>query len=170
MPYLDFATLDDEDVKSIVVYLRTIPPVKNAVPTRQLPGPLEYIVKTIPKPLTTPQPSHPSVDAGRARQVPGDDRGLRGVPHARRTTRASRCRAWTFGGGGMFKDPVQNDKRCSALNITPDPSGIAHYDEALFMQTMRTGQVAGPHAEPHHAVRVLQEHDRRRPAATSSRT
>ena len=28
MPYLDFATLDDEDVKAIVVYLRTIPPVR----------------------------------------------------------------------------------------------------------------------------------------------
>ena len=37
MPYLDFATMDDEDVKSIVVYLRTIPAVKNTVPTRQLP-------------------------------------------------------------------------------------------------------------------------------------
>ena len=58
MPYLSYASLDDEDVKSIVVYLRTIPAVRNTVPTRSLPGPLEYIVKTMPKPLTTPQPSH----------------------------------------------------------------------------------------------------------------
>ena len=36
MPYLDFANLDDEDVASIVVYLRTVPPVKNTVPKREL--------------------------------------------------------------------------------------------------------------------------------------
>ncbi len=29
------------------------------------------------------------------------------------------------------------------MNITPDPSGIAHYDEALFIQTLHTGQLAG---------------------------
>ena len=60
MPYMDFAHMDDEDLESIVVYLRTIPPVKNTVPARQLPGPLEFIVKTIPKPITTPVPSHPA--------------------------------------------------------------------------------------------------------------
>ena len=26
------------------------------------------------------------------------------------------------------------------MNITPDPSGIAHYDESLFIQTIRTGR------------------------------
>lgn len=26
-------------------------------------------------------------------------------------------------------------------NITPDPSGISYYDEALFVRVMRTGQV-----------------------------
>ena len=28
-------------------------------------------------------------------------------------------------------------------NITPDPSGIAHYDEAMFTQTLRTGSTSG---------------------------
>jgi hypothetical protein len=28
-------------------------------------------------------------------------------------------------------------------NITPDPSGIAWYDEAIFIKTIRTGRVAG---------------------------
>jgi hypothetical protein len=32
-PYLDFAQLGDEDVAAIVVYLRTVPPVK-IVPAR----------------------------------------------------------------------------------------------------------------------------------------
>jgi hypothetical protein len=29
----------------------------------------------------------------------------------------------------------------AAANITPDPSGISYYDEALFLQVMRTGNV-----------------------------
>ena len=28
-------------------------------------------------------------------------------------------------------------------NLTQDPSGIPYYDEALFIQTIRTGQVGG---------------------------
>jgi mono/diheme cytochrome c family protein len=60
MPYLSFAKLDDEDLASIVVYIRTLPAIRHEVPKRNLPFPLEYIAKTIPKPITTPQPSHPS--------------------------------------------------------------------------------------------------------------
>jgi predicted HAD superfamily phosphohydrolase len=29
----------------------------------------------------------------------------------------------------------------STANITPDPSGISYYDEALFLEVMRTGYV-----------------------------
>ena len=58
MPYTDYASMDDEDVKAIVVYLRTIAPVRNQVPARNLPFPLEYIVKTIPNPITSARPAH----------------------------------------------------------------------------------------------------------------
>jgi mono/diheme cytochrome c family protein len=141
MPYPFFAKLDDEDLASIVVYVRTLAPVKHEVPKRQLPGPLEYLVNTIPKPLTTPQPSHASATpAERGEYLVGlatcagchtpADQGqpLPGL---------------AFAGGEMFKDPGQNGKEVFSMNITPDPSGIAHYDEALFIQTLRTGQVSG---------------------------
>jgi hypothetical protein len=48
-----------------------------------------------------------------------------------------------FAGGGLFNDPGQNGKAVFSMNITPDASGIAHYDEALLTQTLRTGQVSG---------------------------
>jgi len=138
MPYPLFASMDDEDVKSIVVYLRTLPAVKHVVPTRQLPGPLEYIVKTIPKPLTTPQPSHPAstpVERGKYLVTIADC-------HACHTAsvQGEPLPGLDFGGGGSFDDPGTKTKVFS-LNITQDPSGIAHYDESLFIQTIRTGQV-----------------------------
>jgi cytochrome c553 len=140
MPYLHFRTLDDEDVKSIVVYLRTIPAVKNTVPTRQLPGPLEYLVKTMPKPLTTPQPSHPSatpVERGSylvtiATCAECHTIAKDGVPMP----------GMSFAGGQTFEIPGLERPVFSA-NITSDPSGIAHYDEALFINTLRTGQMGG---------------------------
>jgi mono/diheme cytochrome c family protein len=142
MPYTDFAKMDDADVEAIVVYLRTLTPVRNQVPTRNLPFPLEHIVKTIPTPLTAPQPSHASATPEQrgeyiatmascvACHSPSDDQGtpLPGL---------------TFGGGGNFHDPGQNGKEVFSLNITPDPSGIAHYDESLFKEFIRTGEMKG---------------------------
>ena len=44
----------------------------------------------------------------------------------------------SFAGGFPLQDAA--GARVSA-NITPDPSGIPYYDEALFVEVMRTGRV-----------------------------
>jgi hypothetical protein len=36
----------------------------------------------------------------------------------------------------------------ASANITPDPSGISYYDEALFLEVMRTGQVKARKLSP----------------------
>jgi mono/diheme cytochrome c family protein len=141
MPYLEFASLDDEDVASIVVYLRSIPAVRNPLPARQLPFPLEYIVRTIPRPIAQPQPSHPSATP--------EDRGKYLVTiascqscHTAADDRGQPLAGMEFGGGARFDDPGQNGKAVFSMNITQDPSGLQHYDEALFVQTLHTGEVA----------------------------
>jgi mono/diheme cytochrome c family protein len=142
MPYPNFASMDDEDVKSIVVYLRTLPAVRNTVPTRSLPGPLEYLVNTIPKPISTPQPSHPAstpAERGKYLVTLADCAGC----HTPTTPEGEPLPGMAFGGGGLFHDPGQAGKEVVSMNITPDASGIAHYDESLFLQTIRTGQVGG---------------------------
>ena len=162
MPYPAFASMDDEDVKSIVVYLRTIPAVKNVVPTRQLPGPLEYIVKTIPKPLTTPQPSHAAstpVERGKYLVTLAECQGC----HTASDSQGQPLPGLAFGGGGAFDDPALKTKVFS-LNITQDPSGIAHYDESLFIQTIRTGQVTSRlvnHIMPFEFFRNMTDEDLR---------
>src|SRR4051812_20794269 len=54
MPYPQFAQYDDEDAKAIVVYIRTLPPVKHAVKPRQLAFPVNLLVKLAPKPVEGP--------------------------------------------------------------------------------------------------------------------
>lgn len=160
MPYLDFATLDDEDVKAIVVYLRTIAPVKNTLPTRSLPGPLEYLVKTMPAPITSPV-SHvatTAVDRGKylaklagcqGCHTPNDD----GVPRP----------GLAFAGGEKFGGVV-GVPIVHSYNLTRDPSGLAHYDESLFMETIRTGRVKGrtlSHIMPFEFFRNISDDDLR---------
>ena len=43
-----------------------------------------------------------------------------------------------FAGGVVLEGPWG---RIASANLTPDPSGIPYYDEALFIRTMRTGFV-----------------------------
>jgi mono/diheme cytochrome c family protein len=142
MPYLEFASMDDEDVKSIVVYLRTLAPVKNVVPTRHLPGPLEILVKTKPKPIETPQPSHSSATPEERGKYLVTIAGCAGC-HTPTDDKGQPLPGLEFGGGGAFSDPGQNGKMVFSANITQDPSGIAHYDEALFKETLHTGQLKG---------------------------
>jgi mono/diheme cytochrome c family protein len=163
MPYLDFASMDDEDVASVVVYLRSIPAVRNVVPVRQLPFPLEYITRTIPKPVSQPQPSHPSATP--------EDRGKYlvtiascGGCHTPADERGAPMTALAFGGGGKFEDPGNDMKPLFSMNITQDPSGIAHYDESLFIQVLHSGQITGrllSHIMPFEFFRNITDDDLR---------
>lgn len=162
MPYMAFAKMDDEDVKSIVVYLRTIPPVKNTVAKRALPGPLEYLVKTMPKPITTPQPSHAAstpVERGEYIATMATCSGCH-TP----AKEGQRLEGMDFAGGEPFESPVGEPKKLVSMNITPDPSGIAHYDEAMFIQTLRTGRLPGrmlSHIMPFEFFRNMTDDDLR---------
>jgi hypothetical protein len=45
-----------------------------------------------------------------------------------------------FGGGTRMKGPWGD---VVTPNITLDPSGISHYDEVMFIKTIRTGRASG---------------------------
>ncbi len=162
MPYLAFSSMDDEDVKAIVVYLRTIPAVRNVVPKRDLPGPLEYLVNTMPQPVMTPQPSHPAstaVERGRylvtmaecvACHTAADDKGLP-LP------------GMAYGGGAMFHDPGQGGKAVFSVNITPGPVRHRALRRVALYRDDADRQGQGPDGQSHHAVRGLQDHHGRRP-------
>jgi mono/diheme cytochrome c family protein len=143
MPYLNFAKLTDEDAASIVVYLRSIPPVKNAVPTTQLIFPLSLIVKTIPRPITSHAPAAPrTTPEARGEYLVTVVAGCQDC-HSPADDKGNPLPDLAFGGGGLFHDPGNNMKPVFSLNITPDPSGISHYDEAMFIQVLHTGRLPG---------------------------
>ena len=145
MPYMSFRNLDPEDVASIIVYLRSIPAIRNPMPKTKLIFPLSLIVKTIPQPLEShaPAPARTTAEA-------------RGEYIVRSIASCVECHTPSdqgeplpgleFGGGGSFADlgkPGDTTSKVFSANITQDPSGLAHYDEAMFIQTLRTGRIPG---------------------------
>jgi mono/diheme cytochrome c family protein len=54
MPYSHLRGMSDEDAKAVVVYLRTLPPVRYETPKKSLDVPLNFVEKFVPKPLDGP--------------------------------------------------------------------------------------------------------------------
>ncbi len=137
MPYENFRHMTDEDLASVVVYLRSIAPVRNVLSRTALEFPLSRIVNTMPVPLEGSVPEPPAASRGEY---------LAGLSECRTCHSAAVQGApvpgLTFGGGFMFK-PVGMETPVYSVNITSDPSGIAHYDYALFEQALRTGRLPG---------------------------
>src|SRR5947207_4987002 len=57
MPYQRFRSMSDEDVASIVVYLRSLPPVHRQPPATEIVVPVRYLIRSVPDPLRAPVPA-----------------------------------------------------------------------------------------------------------------
>jgi mono/diheme cytochrome c family protein len=136
MPYQFFRALSDEDLASVVVYIRSIPPVHKALPKTEITFPEKYLIRSVPQPITQPVPQpHLSNPVERGKylvtlaacsdchtpQAKGQD-----IP------------GMEFAGGVILEGPWG---KVASANITPAPSGISYYDKSLFIQTLRTGYV-----------------------------
>ena len=64
MPWPDFAAMTDDDVKAIVAYLRSVPPIRHAVPAVIPPGkPVTGAYLTFPPPPAWDAPRTPPAGA-----------------------------------------------------------------------------------------------------------
>lgn len=127
-----FRRLSDEDVRSIVVYLRTLPPVHNPLPaTRITEKQREGLIRRL-KPLTEPvPPPDQSTPLARGRYLIGisDCVGCHTAWEAPRN-------AGLYAGGNFIE---RGEHKAFSANLTPDPTGMA-YDEKTFVTFMRNGK------------------------------
>ena len=134
MPYENFRHLSDDDLASVVVYLRSIPPVHRAVPKTELIFPVKYLIRSVPEPLTQPVPT-PDLSApvkrGEYLVTAGGCRDCHTVQK-----NGQRVASLDLAGGFLLRGLWGE---AASANITPDPSGIPYYDEALFLEVMHTG-------------------------------
>lgn len=136
MPYLLYRVVSDEDLASIVVYVRSLPPVRNPLPKTEIIFPVRYLIRNAPQPLTAPVPPPDSSTPAKRGEYLIQLAAC--VDCHTPQQRGEYNMAMAFGGGFEFKGPFG---RVSSANITPDPTGIPYYDENLFLQVMHTGKV-----------------------------
>jgi hypothetical protein len=143
MPYLRFRSMSDEDLASIVVYLRSLPPVRHELPATEIVFPVKYLIRNAPHPLQG--------------VVAGPDRSDQ-LAYGKYLTTIGGCEdchtpsikgqeipGMAFAGGFLLQVP---GAAAAAANLTPDASGISYYDEALFLQTIHTGTVRARKLSP----------------------
>jgi len=136
MPYQSLRHMSDEDLASLVVYIRSLPPVRNLLPKTEIIFPVEYLTRGVPQPITEPVSSPDRSDRLKWGEyvitiascdechTPQD----RGAPKP----------GLDYSGGFTLDGPWGT---VASSNITPDATGISYYDEALFIQAMRAGYV-----------------------------
>jgi len=143
MPYMNYRELPDEDLASVIVYMRSLAPVKNALPQTEIIFPVKYLIRSAPEPVTATVPAPDLSDpvkrgAFLVRMASCADCHTaqeRGQPKP----------GLEFAGGLLFTPP---EGTVMAANITPDASGISYYDEDFFVETIRTGKVKARSLSP----------------------
>jgi mono/diheme cytochrome c family protein len=136
MPYTQYKHLSDEDLASVVVYLRALPPVRNPLPPSNIIFPVKYLIRSAPEPVTSPVPEADGSTPVSRGQYLVEIGGCADCHTPQR--RGQPLPGMSFAGGFVLEGPWG---RVASSNITADASGISYYDAALFRQAMRTGYV-----------------------------
>ncbi len=135
MPYMHYAGLCQEDLYSLIAYLRTLKPIENEVAPPNLDFPMSMIVKSIPQPPPPPPPMPDKSDL---------------VAYGKYLVNAVACiechtqkdkgknlPGMDFAGGLKFQFP-NNDINYTA-NITPDlETGIGSWTKEAFIQRFKS--------------------------------
>lgn len=135
MPYAFFRSMTDEDVASVIVYVRSLPAVHNPLPKRNLPFPIKVNLHPEMEPALPPDASEQVKQGWYLVRIAGCN-----DCHTPADENGNAATNMMFGGGFRFTGPWGD---IVSPNITTDPSGISHYDEAMFIKTIRTGRASG---------------------------
>jgi hypothetical protein len=137
MPYESYRNLPEEDVASIVVFLRSLPPVRNQLLKTEIIFPVKYLIRSTPEPITKPVAAPDLSDPVKRGSYLVTIAGCHDC-HTPIDDKGAPLPGMDMAGGQIFAGPYG---RVASANLTPDVSGIPYYDEVLFLQAIRTGYV-----------------------------
>jgi len=144
MPYEKFRQMSDEDVASIVVYLRSLTPVRNPLPPSNIPFPLNRLINSVPEPVERVPPPDASTPEKRGAYIV--KMAVCGDCHTTRSVDGTVRKGMEFAGGTPL--PFGDRTTVYSANITPSVNGIPYYTEDLFLEVMRTGKVRARQLDP----------------------
>ncbi|MCE9598725.1 MAG: cytochrome c [Spirochaetia bacterium] len=138
MPFPYYARMDEEDIKSIIAYIRTLPTIENQVAASKSDFPMNFIINTIPKKATPGKKPDPAET----------------VKYGEYLTNAAACMEChtpvnngqvipdlAFSGGREFPFPSGDIVR--SRNITPDQeTGIGDMSRPAFVNLFKQKKAA----------------------------
>jgi mono/diheme cytochrome c family protein len=131
MPYKYYAQLDEEDIKAVIAYIRTLPSIESKIPASKTDFPMNFILNTIPG------------KANLQKRPPPSDV----IAYGKYLVTASACIEChtnqvrgkvvgeQFAGGREFN--IGNGNIVRSMNITPDASGIGNWTKEEFIQRFK---------------------------------
>jgi len=135
MPYAFFRSMTDEDVASVIVYIRWLPAIRNALPKTKMPFEVKLNLHPEMEPALPPDASEQVRRGWYLVRI-----GQCNDCHTSADEKGNAQTNLMFGGGlrlaGAWGDVV-------SANISTHPSGISYYDETMFIKTIRTGNSSG---------------------------
>jgi hypothetical protein len=127
MPYDRFRVLSEEDLLSIIAYMRTLKPISHNVPASHFEFPLNLIVRTLPEPAH-PKPAPDSNHYGEYLATIASCEYC----HTPTDEHEQALPGLKFSGGHVFD--VNNHGTVKSVNITPDPeTGIGKWTKEEFI-------------------------------------
>src|ERR1035437_390970 len=128
MPFHNYGLMDEEDIKSIIAYVRTLKPIKNEVPKSSSDFPMNFIINTIPeKAHPTKMPAKTDVVAYGKYLISAS--GC--IDCHTQAEKGKLVAGVEYGGGREFPFPDGTIIRSS--NISPDTTGIGNWSEGKFV-------------------------------------
>jgi mono/diheme cytochrome c family protein len=133
MPFHYYGQMDEEDIKAIIAYIRTLPSIENKVPESKSDFPMNFLINTLPHEANiTNRPKETDI-----------------VNYGKYLTNAAACidchtqfekgslvPGTEFGGGREF--PFPDGSLLRSPNISPDEeTGIGGWDEETFVSMFK---------------------------------
>jgi mono/diheme cytochrome c family protein len=138
MPYSRFRDMSDEDLASVVAYIRSLSPIRKPLPPSAIPSPVNRLINNAPQPIegavAEPNLSTPEKQGKYIATL-----AACADCHTPRDDKNQPMEDMAFAGGNVLR--IQGQRPITAANITPSSDGIPFYTEDVFIEALRAGHV-----------------------------
>ncbi len=131
MPWYSFRALSDEDLASVITYLRTLNPVNKVIPKRNIGDQEESFLQ------------YDGLELRKSMDPPDFENPLERGKYLIELANCIGCHtAWYERNPGAFGcgNPMEDESDIFSSNISSDPTGIGSWSEETFINVMRTGK------------------------------
>jgi mono/diheme cytochrome c family protein len=146
MPYQEYASMDPEDVRALIVYIRSLAAIENEVPESEINFPVNLLIRTVPQDVSEAKMPSPSDSVAFGEYLAT----IAGCIYCH-TPNEKGVKLTEFHLGGGFEFGFPDGYVLSSPNITPDEkTGIGTWTKEAFIKRFKQYQLERSEMNPLH--------------------